>query len=225
MFRNTVPVRRSATAAFLSLMITLSACGQTPLAGVPAPAATAAETQASLPLSPAARANQERTLNVAAARGLTVISQITLEEEGVPTTYLEATTRTGEAVSLLGTVEAGAPRFAELRVIPEGQRGTSGSPFVIVGLTAQGTVATGMAAQGVSDWVYNRLVSLVNQYKRAPKWLKAALKGPLRGIIRLIIGEAISRGCTYAYNALVRKLNASGRWVPLGRDLLCEIIV
>ncbi|MFC6664175.1 hypothetical protein ACFP9V_01565 [Deinococcus radiopugnans] len=68
-------------------------------------------------------------------------------------------------------------------------------------------------------------MSLVNQYKRAPKWVKAALKGPLRGIIKLIIGEAISRGCTYAYNALVKKLKASGRWVPLGRDLLCEVIV
>lgn len=225
MFRNTVPVRRSATAAFLSLMITLSACGQTPLAGVPVPAETAAESQASLPLSPAAQANEQRTLDVASARGLTVVSQITLEEDGVPTTYLEAQTRSGEAVSVLGTVEAGTPRFAELRVIPEGQRGTAGSPFVIVGLTAQGTVATGLAAQGVSDWVFNRLVSLVNQYKRAPKWVKAALKGPLRGIIKLIIGEAISRGCTYAYNALVKKLKASGRWVPLGRDLLCEVIV
>ncbi|CAM3542433.1 hypothetical protein [Deinococcus frigens] len=228
MFHSTVPVRRSATAAFLSLMITLSACGQTPLTSAPAPAPAAAETAeipATLTLSPDAQANQDRTLGVAAARGLSVLSQVTLEEAGVPTSYLEATTAAGEPVMLLGTVEAGAPRYAELRTLPAGQSGNGGAPFVITGLTAQGTVATGLAAQGVSDWVFNKLVYLINKYKHSPRWLKAALKGPIRGVIKLIIGEAISRGCTYAFNTLARKLHASGRWVPLSRDLLCEIIV
>ncbi len=214
---------RHAAAVFLSLLVTLSACGQTPLPAASAPVGAGAPAQT--PLSEAAVANQNRTLAVAQARGLSVLSQATLEEDGVPTTYLEATTRAGEAVSLFGTVEGGAPRFAELRALPAGHSGAAGAPFVITALSAQGTPLSGLAAQGVSDWVYQKLVSLINQYKRSPRWVKAALKGPLRGVIKLIIGEAISRGCTFAYNALVSKLHASGRWVPLGRDLLCEIIV
>ena len=44
-------------------------------------------------------------------------------------------------------------------------------------------------------------------------------------MIRLVIGEAINRGGTLAHDTLVRKLRADSRWVPLGRALLCEIIL
>ncbi|MFC3832701.1 MULTISPECIES: hypothetical protein [Deinococcus] len=215
--------RRSAAAAFLSVMITLSACGQTPTAVVPTPSPTAGAAPA-LSLSPTAQASEARTLAVAAARGLTVQGVVTVEDAGVPTTYVDATAGR-EAVTLIGSVEGSAPVYAELRTVPEGQTGTRGSPFVITPLTAQGTVASGLAAQGVADWVYDRLVSLIKKYKSAPGWLKAVLRGPLKAVIKLIIGEAINRGCTYAYDTLVRKLRADGRWVPLGKALLCDILL
>lgn len=217
--------RRSAFAALMSMMIVLSSCGQTALPGNTQVNQPGQESQ-TLTLSEAGQANQTRTLDVAAARGLKVESYVTLDSDaGVPTTYVAATSADGQAVTLLGSVENGAPVFAELRQVAEGQLGTGGAPFSVTALTAQGTVSQSMSAQSIADWVYNRLVDLVNQYKRAPRWLKAALRGPLKGIIKLIIGEAINRGCTYAYDTLVRKLRADGRWVPLGRDLLCEILL
>lgn len=217
--------RRSAFAALMSMMIVLSSCGQSALPGATQANQPGQESTA-LTLSEAGQLNQTRTLDVAAARGLNVESFVTLDSDaGVPTTYVNASTADGQSVTLLGSVENGAPVFAELRQVMEGQAGTGGAPFSITALTAQGAVSTNMNAQGVADWVYKRLVDLVNQYKKAPRWLKAALRGPLKGVIKLIIGEAINRGCTYAYDTLVRKLKADNRWVPLGRDLLCEIIL
>lgn len=218
--------RRSITGAFLALTLALSACGHTPVASAPTASVAAPSSSSALPLSEAGKANEARTAAVAAARGLKVASVFTLEDgAGVPTTYIEATTSGGQPVTLLGSVQGGSPVFAELGMVPEGQVGTRGSPFVITPLSAQGAVSTAMAAQGVADWVYDRLVSLINQYKRAPSWLKAALRGPIKAVIKLIIGEAINRGCNYAYDTLVRKLQADSRWVPLGRALLCEILL
>lgn len=220
--------RRSVTGAFLALTLALSACGQTPPvapSAAPAPVSSA-PASSPLPLTDAGQANEARTTAVAAARGLKVNALVTLEDgAGVPTTYIDAATPGGQPVTLIGSVEGGTPVFAELGMVLEGQAGTRGSPFVITPLTAQGAVSTAMTAQGVADWVYDRLVSLINQYKRAPGWLKWTLRGPIKAVIKLIIGEAINRGCNYAYDTLVRKLHADSRWVPLGRALLCEILL
>lgn len=215
--------KRAATGLFLSLIITLSACGQNPVAGVTPPTLT--ENAPALTLSPAGQANQDRTSSVAAARGLAVLSKVTLENAGVPTTYIEARNAGGQDITLIGSVENGQPVFAELSAVPEGEMGTAGSPFRITALNLQGAVAGNLSAQGIADWIYNRLVSLIEQYKRAPSWLKTILRGPIKGVIKLIIGEAINRGCNYAYDKLVQKLHADGRWIPLGRALLCEILL
>ena len=94
--------RRSAFAALMSMMIVLSSCGQTALPGNTQVNQPGQESQ-TLTLSEAGQANQTRTLDVAAARGLKVESYVTLDSDaGVPTTYVAATSADGQAVTLLG---------------------------------------------------------------------------------------------------------------------------
>lgn len=155
---------------------------------------------------------------VALEQGYTVSESVSIQEEGRKTAFLSVTTREGVAGTLLVTAEKGAA----LVTAQDGAALQGQLNFKVQTLGGNGQV---LEAQGiVTEWVFQRLTDLVTNYARAPKWAKYALKGPLRGIIKVIIGTAINAGCKAGFDALANALRVSNRWVPLTREIFCDIV-
>lgn len=203
-------MKKKLLAVILGVSILLSSCGQ--------------------PVLPPVDILGQQTIKFAESRGIDVESvtpAVTFEDESQGV-FLTGN-KEGLPVMLIATQpKEGEIWFAEV----EGTNGTvedlSSLPvrfFDAEGNEIANPEGDGLEAQNFIEWLKQRLWWLIDQYRKLPDWQKGALKGPIKWVLRQLIGAAVDWGCNWAYETLIRNFGYQWWNSNLSRAVLCEILL